>query len=111
MLSLLGFLASGTVLRLVIVPILIFFIKSLFLFLLYVALPFVLFTIGVNMMGFIVNWSLGFIGSNFENTFTVTITGIGGYLYNEMYLGQCISIIFTAIAVRYTIDFIRSSIR
>jgi len=111
MLSLLGFLASGTVLRAVVIPVIIFFLKTLFLFVVYVALPFVLFTFGVNMMGFIVNWSLGFISSNFENTFTVTISGIGGYLYNQMYLGQCISIIFTAIAVRYTVDFVRGSIR
>lgn len=106
----LTFFGGASIVRILTIATLVLFLKRLFLFLLYVALPFVIFSFGFSMFSFFLDWLLGYIQEVFPSAITVTLSGVGGYLYNEMYVGAAFSLVLSAVATRFITDFVRDAI-
>jgi hypothetical protein len=83
--------------------------KALLYFLIGVVLPLVLYNLGtrfiVDIMEFAVTIAAGQVqGQNLN--LSMQITGMAGWIANQIYLPQCLSIIFAAIAAKFAMGFI-----
>lgn len=81
--------------------------KAFMLFCFVVVLPLVLYNLNVFIMSKGIDIAFSMISGSVPGTSPVVqLTGIAGYIANEIYLKQALSLIFAATSVRFALGFI-----
>lgn len=80
--------------------------RAFILFIVFVCLPVVLYNVGVDLIFALIAQAMDYTGTLGFSELTIQLTGIAGYIANEINLPQCFSIYMTAIATRFAMGFI-----
>jgi len=80
--------------------------RAFILFIVFVALPVVLYNVGVDLIFALIAQAMEYTGSLGFNELTIQITGIAGYIAQKINLAQCFAVYMSAIATRFVMGFI-----
>ena len=80
--------------------------RAFILFIVFIIMPILLYNIAVDLIFDLMSYAIESINGNSIEPVTISITGMGGWMADRMQIPECISIIMTAISVRFTMNFI-----
>jgi hypothetical protein len=80
--------------------------RAFILFIVFVCLPIVLYNVGVDLIFTLLESAMDYTGSLNQQSLIIELSGLGGYIANQIYLPQCFSVYMTAIATRFIMGFI-----
>jgi hypothetical protein len=80
--------------------------RAFILFIVFVCLPLVLYNVGVDLMFDLMEVGMGYAGDLNQQSLTIQLTGMAGWMATQLNLPQCFSMYMSAVSVRFAMGFV-----
>jgi hypothetical protein len=80
--------------------------RALIMFTVFVALPVVMYNVGVDLIFSLIEAGMDYAGTLDADSLTIQLTGMAGWIAEQIRLPECMSIYMTAISTKFAMGFV-----